>query len=887
MKYLKEKFLIESKGKWKQIVELLDEADIPNKKRALILLEKLRDSLNHELPDYLNKTFLLHLISLFSFSQFIGSFLTKHTELLENLRNIYERKLLPKDFKVSWENKSEEEFKKEIRIFKNFHMARVILRDILKLAPIVELMRDVTLIHDAILKATCSFAFHNLIKKYGKPFNSDFCIIDMGKGGAFELNYASDIDIMYIYSSRYGKTSGGSLGSLTNHEFFTLLAQKITDILTERTEEGICLNVDLRLRPNGTMGPLCNDFEALENYYTAIARPWERFALLKARPSAGDIRNTGIEFLKLASHFVYRKYVDLTLIEEVLRLKEMIKSKVAKKGAKIDLKLGKGGIREIEFIVQAFQLIYGGKNKRIRSMHTIKALEKLRKWGFLSEKEYFTLIDAYVFLRRSEHMLQITNFRQTQTFHPESEDAQELALKMGFENRSDFLNSLKEKMEKVNELFNKFFPTGESKPISSITIEDLASREFENPKEAKHFLNSILNLRNLTPEEQNKLDVFGEKLIDIIADLPNKEECIKNLLSFLEREQGKVFFFSILSEPNVLKTLMQLLSSKNFFIERYRETPEVLDFMFDPEGIENMRSIEAVEETVKNLKNLKLSKNLEEIRSVLRKILSHSGTIEFMEELTSITDVLVKCVFNKKERKFTLFSVGKYGSREMNINSDLDLLFVGEQTQDAINFVKELKNLGFKVDTRLRPFGEKGELVFSVNYFNEYTKTVARTWEKLAFTRFRFIVGDAKIRSEMERIVEEFLFKEPLNKETLSDIINMRERLEKELSSGKLDVKYGKGGIVDLEFIGYTYQLFKGTKIGNTYLALMRISKDEQRFSDLPELYIKLREADTEKRLYGKIIKYRNQILEIKEKTRHKYKEFMEWMRNSINMQET
>ena len=139
----------------------------------------------------------------------------------------------------------------------------------------------------------------------------------------------------------------------------------------------------------------------------------------------------------------------------------------------------------------------------------------------------------------------------------------------------------------------------------------------------------------------------------------------------------------------------------------------------------------------------------------------------------------------------------------------------------------------------------------------------------------------------MERIVEEFLFKEPLNKETLSDIINMRERLEKELSSGKLDVKYGKGGIVDLEFIGYTYQLFKGTKIGNTYLALMRISKDEHRFSDLPELYIKLREADTEKRLYGKIIKYRNQILEIKEKTRHKYKEFMEWMRNSINMQET
>ncbi len=886
MRYLKEKFLQESKGKWKDVATLIDRLKLPNKKRALLIAEKLRDALKGEFPDYFDETFLSNLLVLFSYSNFLGFFLVKHPELIAKLKTIYTKALKPEDFKVEWENKSEKEFKREIRLFKNLHMARVVLRDTLEIDSIVSLMRDVTLIHDAILKATYHFAMEELVKKYGYPGNSSYCIIDMGKGGAFELNYASDIDIMYIYSSRYGETSGGKFGSLTNHEFFVLLSQRITDLLTENTEDGKCLNVDLRLRPNGTMGPLCNDFEALENYYTAIARPWERFALLKARPSAGDIKNTGIEFLKLANHFVYRKYIDLTLIEEVLRLKELIKSKVAKKGAKIDLKLGRGGIREIEFIVQAFQLIYGGKNKKIRSMHTIKALEKLRKWGFLSQNEYATLLDAYIFLRKAEHMLQITNFRQTQTFHPESEEAEELALKMGFESKEDFLLTLNEKMEKVNWLFNKLFPTGESKPLSSVSESDLARKNFKNPKETKHFLDSILRLRNLTPEEQNKIDVAGEKLVDIIADLPSQEMCVKNLLSFLEREEGKVFFLSMLSAPNTMKILLQLLALKEFFIKRFRETPELLEFMLDPAGIENKRKLSLIEKTVNELKNLKLSKNLEEVRTVLRKLLGHSRIVDFMEELTNVADVIVKTVYGEA-RGFSVFAVGKFGSKEMSIGSDLDLLLVGKQTNDAVEFIKKLKELGFEIDTRLRPFGEKGELVFSIGYFKEYTRTSARIWEKLAFTRFRFISGDDETRKEMESAVDTFLFSKPLNAEDLEDILKMRKRLESELSSGKEDIKYGMGGIVDLEFIGYTYQLRRKIRIGNTYRTLTYIAREEPRFSSLPDLYIKLRETDLEKRLYGKVLRYKDELQEIKKLTRHQYTEFMEWMKSSLNMQGT
>jgi len=885
VKRILDRFISESGGRWKECGELVEKLRLPNRKRAIIYLERLRDALGGVFPDYLDGDFLPNLIELFSFSAFMAGFFVRHPELIGNLKEIYRKRMEPEDFKVE-AVEDEREFKRRIRLFKNLQMARVILRDILKLSPIVELMRDVTLINDAVLRATLSFAYRELSKKYGEPESSTFCVVDMGKAGGFELNYASDIDIMYIYSSRYGMTSGGRLGKLSNHEFFTLLSERITSILTEKTEDGICLNVDLRLRPNGTMGPLCNDFQALENYYTAVARPWERFALLKARPSAGDVGGTGIEFLKLANQFVYRKYVDLTLIEEVLRLKELIKSKVARKGAKIDLKLGRGGIREIEFIVQAFQIIYGGKNRRIRSMHTIKALEKLRKWGFLTEKEHYTLLDAYTFLRRAEHMLQITNFRQTQTFHPESEEAEELAAKMGFRSRSDFLSSLKERMDKVNQLFNRFFPTGETKTISTITVSDLEKEGFRKPEVVKHFLESLLNLKNLTPDEKNRIDVLGSRLIESISDLPNGEQAVKNLLSFLEREEGKVFFLSLLPEQNAVKVLLQLLSLKDFFIKRFRQTPEVLDYMLSPEGIEIERSEERVRETIENLKNLKLSKNLEELRVIIRKLLGHVGTVGFMDELTCITDAVVRSVFSSEDWKFSLFSVGKYGSRELNVGSDLDLLLVGRCSGEmAVKFINRLKELGYEVDTRLRPFGEKGELVFTVEYFTQYAKTVARTWEKLAYTRFRFIAGDEETGNLMEKAVNNFLFREPLNLQVLGEILAMRERLERELSKGEDDVKYAEGGIVDLEFIGYTYQLMRKVKLGSTYRAILKLSEENPRFSELMNLYTTLREADTEKRLYGELLSYRDLVPEVKERTRKAYLEFMEWARSSLSTQ--
>ena len=851
---------------WEEGVSFVNSLDLPNKRRALIYLEKLANSLN-ERPKWLDREYLNHILILFSYSAYLAEFLVKEKGALLKLKEIYKEKFKPSDFKLELKEKKKE----ELLFFKNLQMARVVLRDILGLASFKELVRDTTLIHKALFEGALGLLQREFKDKYGEP-SCGFAVIDMGKAAGFELNYSSDIDVMFVYKSRFGKSSGGKLGELQNHDYFTLLSRELLKLL-----EGI-VKVDTRLRPNGTMGPLVNDILALEEYYTAVARPWERFALLKARPSVGDLKETGLEFLKLAKAFVYRKYIDLTLIEEVLRLKELIKNKVLKKRGKIDLKLEKGGIREIEFIVQAFQLIYGGKDRKIRSMNTLTALEKLFKWGYLKEKEFKELKEDYLFLRKAEHMLQITYFRQTQTFHPESEEAEELALKMGFREREDFLKELKRRMERVNSYFNKFFPTGDRKPLSTFTAKDLEEMGFSEPEEVKRFLEVLLSMKGLTSEEVNRIDVMGDRFLRFLLEAPSSKNTMKNLILFLESEEGKLFFFSVLNQINALNLLFYLLSTKEFFIKRFKENPELINYIFSPNLIEEGVCEKTFKELYKELKNLKLTKNLLEVVALLRHRLKRTSITEFFKEITVNWDLVIDEVYSKLKPSFSLASLGKHGSYEMNIGSDLDLLFIKEEKEErekALNFIRELEGLGCEVDTRLRPFGEKGELLFSLSYLRNYFKSSARLWERLAFTRFRFLKGNLK--EELEKAVKEFLFGSPLTLKEVDEIEKMRERLERELSKGKEDIKYGKGGVVDLEFASYTYQLLKGVWIRNTYKTLIQIEREG--FKGAPDLYLKLREAETEKRLFGDFVKYKGKIGSLKEEVRKFYKEFMKWSR--------
>ena len=229
MRFLMDKCRTIFEPEWQKTLDFIENSkELPNRRRALIYTEKLREKLSCQMPDFLKGDFLYHLIILFSYSQFLGDFLTKHVELLEDLKNIYKKRFLPSDFSIpEAPNETEKEFMNRIRIYKNLQMARVVLRDILNLAKFSELVRDVTLIHDAVIKASLRFSEKVMEKRYGKP-SSGFIVVDMGKAGGFELNYASDIDLLFIYETRYGETSGGSYGKLQNHDYFTILSNYIT-----------------------------------------------------------------------------------------------------------------------------------------------------------------------------------------------------------------------------------------------------------------------------------------------------------------------------------------------------------------------------------------------------------------------------------------------------------------------------------------------------------------------------------------------------------------------------------------------------------------------------------------------------------------------------------
>jgi glutamate-ammonia-ligase adenylyltransferase len=392
-------------------------------------------------------------------------------------------------------------------------------------------------------------------------------------------------------------------------------------------------------------------------------------------------------------------------------------------------------------------------------------------------------------------------------------------------------------------------------------------------------------MKTLTPEEVNRIDVMGELFLRLLFEAPSSKNAMKNLVNFLEREEGKVFFFSILNQLNALNLLFYLLSTKDFFITRFRQTPELVDYIFQPQLIEEGVKEEKLKEFMESLKNLYLVKNIFEVVALLRFRLGRSGVSDFFKELTSVCDFVLKEVYSSLSPSFCVASLGKHGSQEMNVGSDLDLLFMrkgGESEEErAVELIKRLEELGYEVDTRLRPFGEKGELIFTLSYFKEYLTETARVWERLAFTRFRFLLGECG--EEAEGAVKEFLFGKPLELSTLEEITKMRERLARELGRGKKDIKYASGGVVDLEFAAYIYQLLTKRWLRNTLAALKALGEEEERFRKMEELYTELRKAETEKRLFGDFIFYGAKIDSLKREVRESYEEFLKWTKKRLS----
>ncbi|MFN3870157.1 MAG: glutamine-synthetase adenylyltransferase [Aquificaceae bacterium] len=842
------------------------------------------------LVDYLNERRFILLLELLDRSECIRKFLLNHPQDFEkNIPRLWylfkDKKTYLKELKdLTSESMSDEEFSKVLAYYRHRELMRIMAKEILGTAKLEDLLYEYSQLPDAMLELCYQRAYKEMVDKYGEPLEEEgevakACIIALGKLGSYELNYYSDIDIMFLHSSDKGQA-----GKLTLNEFFSKVFQKVYKLMTNITPEGKPYEVDLDLRPFGKSGPISMSLRSAELYYESYGRTWERFALLRARYCAGDEGLYKAFEREVKEPFVFRKSIDYKLIEEIKLMKAQIASEAKKKLLhKYNVKTGDGGIREVEFTVQSLVLLLGGKFPFLRESNTFKAIWKLNQKGVFSNEETLFLERAYEFLRRLEHSIQTYGCTQSQSFS--EEDIKRLSKALSMEEKS-FWKLYTDYTKGVSRIFSSLMPSQEEEELHplqrALLNEDLEEAKeilrnlgFKNPLRAYNILSSYLtgreDIRLSTGEKQSLIRELP-RLMEFMAKTPDPDETLSNFDKFFSNPTGRRVILSPAKE-DINKMLCKVFSLSSYLstlISRYPDLVEdVLTLYQDfPKEEELKEEFEKYKELLGlSLENLcRRFKRVWEIRIALvylvKKEDRYIKLFEFFKKLSELSDFILQRIWEDMSMEgMILVALGKYGSKELNIGSDLDLVFVcggssQEKTKKAQGFIALLtkhtaEGYLYKVDFRLRPMGTAGEIAPSLDFYREYFKNQARTWERLAWTRCRYVAGEKHIIEEFEEILRDFLFGKPLGEREKREIRDMRFALEGNAKrvKGAIDLKFSSGGLIDAEFLIQYYSLVEGLREPSMLSACQRLMEKYSLLKEVYQHYIFLRLVETRLRL--------------------------------------
>ena len=670
--------------------------------------------------------------------------------------------------------------------FRRRELLRIYLRDIRNLGTIVEITEEISNLADAILEYALRLSRQELDNRYGIPLEIDekerakqaqFCIVALGKLGSNELNYASDIDLLFLYSND-GATSGqGSHKTVTNREYFVKLAEFVRKIVGGQTGEGAAYRVDLRLRPHGRVGALAVSVREAVNYYQESAQSWERQVLIRSRACAGDAKIFHKFFDQVkASVFSIAETVENAL-QNVLLSKEKINlEKTSDQG--FNVKLGKGGIREIEFIAQALQLAYGGKDEWLRAPHTLISLARLADRHLLTEIELTELFEAYSFLRRIEHRLQMENGLQTHLVANNEEKRSLLMKRMDFDDLTEFDKALKFHSENVNQIFSRIFNSNLTPKSVDKNHQSLA----ENSKEKEQkTTDEPVNLFSETSPH------FAEMLTanpNLIKDLPDANEV------FAEKDYQQIFMSAVQETNDFAHELAVLRKTWS------RCLLEIV--AFDVCGKISLQKART------------LQTNLAE------------ASIETALFITRRE--LERRVIKRADFPFAVLGLGKLSGGGIDYGSDLDLILIYDELRTPNSelqtfysraveiFVTTLSSLTrdghlYRVDLRLRPDGKNGATSISKTAFLNYLENRAAIWEWLAYIKLRGVAGDLDVAISTEQKARKTIHENALKadvKELQEETWRVRKRLEEAKSatrkSKEIDIKFGAGGMLDVYF---------------------------------------------------------------------------------------
>ncbi len=770
----------------------------------------------------------------------------------------------------------EPDLARRLRVFRREQMVRIIWRDLTDQAALTETLDDLSELADQCVGQSLAWLHSSLVDRYGEPRDAAgraqrLVVLGMGKLGGRELNLSSDIDLIFAFPAA-GQTDGKR--ALDNETFFTRLARKLIKMLGEQTEDGFVFRVDVRLRPFGDAGPLVLSFSALDTYYQSQGRPWERYAMIKARALTGEPADVAA-LMAILRPFVFRRYIDFGAIDAIRELKAKLAAELHKRGNEANIKLGPGGIREIEFIGQAFQLVRGGREPDLQVRPILQVLARLGASGELPVSAVAELTDAYVLLRRTENRIQAWRDEQTHRLPDDVAGRDRLAAALGYPDWAAFGPVLQSHRQRVQAHFDAVFadrepltPTGD--PLVRAWGEDdttqiarrLGDAGFEAAQAAAERLVAFSGsaaCRRLSDNGRKRLDELMPQLLRAVVKEPDTVTVLGRLLDLLEAVMRRTAYLDLLVEnPPMLGHLVRLVAASPWVGAQLARQPILFDELLDPARLYSPLQRADLMAELDTLLAPVHADDLEQQMERLRQFAQGNrlrvaaadltGAIPLMvvsDYLTEIAEVVLTRVYqlawahmvsrygrpqrvDGDDSGFAVVAYGKLGGLELGYGSDLDLVFLhGSRDVNAMtDGAKPVPNDQFyvrmaqrmihllntrtpsgqlyEVDTRLRPNGQSGLLVSSLDAFDSYQNNHAWTWEHQALIRARAVVGDPVVTARFEATRRQVLGR-PRDASTLRDeVVRMRARMRKALDrsdAARFDPKQGPGGVADIEFM--------------------------------------------------------------------------------------
>ncbi len=796
-------------------------------------------------------------------SPLYGQLMTREPEICSwlqeerNLRPSYGHRLLIEEWKgfsadAGSEGASEEVHLPRLRRWRRRMSLLIAHRSVNGIADEAEAVAELSQLAEFCLKDCYRIALKRWTERLGRPWDEHqgrparFCILALGKLGGGELNFSSDIDLIYIYEGEGHCHRDGAAGTMVNAEFFTKVAETLTRLLTESTADGFLFRVDVRLRPEGAWGPLVYGLGAIENYYSTAGQTWERLALLKARPVAGD-HALGAEFLEDMHAFRYPRRPPLALLSEVAAMKSRTEREIIRGELDRDLKRGPGGIREIEFIAQSLQLLHAGRNPFLQTGVTAAALERLARYELIGRGEADFLTQAYWHLRKVEHRLQMRDERQTHELPTDEQELAAVAASLGFDSAQAFLGDLDGRRKRVQELYAaqfadrnvdseveewwEFFTTDQVPAAVASRLE----RWFDGDLGAAESLRVFAcgdHRRQITPELVTRFQHLASHLDGLIPGLARPLLTLGRLARCAERYgTPQQFLNQCAANPQLLRVLGLLCDRSTYGSELLSAHPEILEEVLRPEMLRRRKTGKALAGELEAGPApdqpefpawLWLYVRAEQVRYLIGELLGFVTARDVEEALSRLADAVIRHLV--RGTKLLVVALGKYGGRELAFGSDLDLLVLCAEKAGpaAIAQIEEVRRvlrhggpLGatFAVDLRLRPHGNDGPLVATMGALEAYHRGEAQPWEKQLLVRARVVAGPAPLAALFKVWVGTLLYSDPLSPEEEASMWAMRMRVERErdvVSPPERAYKTGAGGLIDAEFLAQILQLRHG-----------------------------------------------------------------------------